>query len=60
MGYRAEPSGHEMTAFDVYVDEPGQDVVLALGAYDPATGTYGSHVQRASLVSLSRATTKAY
>ena len=36
LGYLAEPSKHEMTAFDVYVDEPDRDVVLALGAYEPA------------------------
>lgn len=36
LGYQAKPSNHEMTAFDVEVDEPGRDVVLALGAYDPA------------------------
>jgi hypothetical protein len=36
LGYLAEPSRHEMTAFDVYVDEPDRDIVLALGAYEPA------------------------
>ena len=35
LGYGAVPSGHEMTTFDVYVDEPDRDVVLALGAYEP-------------------------
>lgn len=35
LGYRVEPSKHEMTTFDVYVDEPNRDVVLALGAYEP-------------------------
>lgn len=36
LGYQAQPSKQEMTTFDVEVDEPGQDVVLVLGAYDPA------------------------
>ena len=35
LGYRVEPSKHERTTFDVYVDEPNRNVVLALGAYEP-------------------------
>lgn len=36
LGYPAQPSGHEMTAFEVYVDEPERPVVLVLGADEPA------------------------
>ncbi len=36
LGYRVEPGNREMTAFDVRVDEPHQDVVVVLGAYEPA------------------------
>jgi hypothetical protein len=36
LDYSIDQSGHTATRFDVYVDKPGQPVVLALGAYEPS------------------------
>lgn len=36
LGRQIDQSGHEATLFDVFVDKPGQTVVLALGAYEPS------------------------
>ncbi|MDB5814736.1 MAG: hypothetical protein JWN23_1853, partial [Rhodocyclales bacterium] len=35
LGYQSSATGHEMTGIDVYVNKPGVNVVLALGAYEP-------------------------
>ena len=36
LGYQIDQSGHEATVFDVFVHNPGRNVVLALGAYEPS------------------------
>ena len=36
LGFQIDQSGHEATQFDVVVNEPGRDTVLALGAYEPS------------------------
>jgi hypothetical protein len=34
--FQIDQSGHEASRFDVYVNAPGKNVVLALGAYEPS------------------------
>lgn len=36
LDFQIDQSGHQATQFDVYVNEPGKNVVLALGAYEPS------------------------
>ncbi|MBW8722574.1 MAG: hypothetical protein JF626_12105, partial [Polaromonas sp.] len=36
LDFQIDQSGHEATRFDVFVNEPGKKVVLALGAYEPS------------------------
>jgi uncharacterized membrane protein len=36
LGFQIDQSSHEATRFDVVVNEPGRDIVLALGAYEPS------------------------
>ncbi len=36
LGFQIDQSGHEATRFDVVVNDPGRNVVLALGAYEPS------------------------
>jgi uncharacterized membrane protein len=36
LNFQIDQSGHEATVFDVYVNEPGKNVVLVLGAYEPS------------------------
>jgi hypothetical protein len=36
LDFQIDQSGHEATRFDVFVNEPGKNVVLALGAYEPS------------------------
>jgi len=35
LGFNIDDSGHSATRFDVLVNQPGKNVALALGAYEP-------------------------
>lgn len=68
LGRMIDQSGHEATAFEVVVNEPGKRVVLALGAYEPSiwtiragaettiAGVFVTGYHRQSLAGLARGT----
>ena len=67
LGFQIDQSGNEATQFDVTVNEPGKNVVLALGAYEPSVwnirwtpqthivGVYVSGYHRQSIAGLDSA-----
>jgi len=68
LNFQIDQSGHEATQFDIVVNEPGRDIVLALGAYEPSVwnirwtpqtrivGVYASGYHRQAVAGLDSST----